>query len=565
MSKSHYIIIPHDILKDIEAGKYRDHFLVANRKSTDEPNNQKNSIKYQKAENMRYAQKHNLPIAPITIDGFCRDGVISERHSAFKEDNELQFVGENQVQFRIERPKFYLLTQLLSKGYFKGVIHLCWDRASRNKTDDTIIRKLIKTGVNMHFTLAKYDDTSSGELQMDVEGMFAAHHSRVTSEKVTIATRDNRNRGIVTHKAGVGYLNQGTMDHKPHDPLRAPLILRFAELADEGWSLSSICRFAIEQGFTMPPVRRRRTNEEILAEEEDDIRLEVEAVSRLPTPNSIHKILTNRFYTGKVSTHDGQWVASKSHEAIIPEELFNRVQEKLQQKNKSVHYANVLDHPCRGLFHCGTCGRVYTPYPQKGILYFGARCGKDCTNTKKSFNFDFITSEVGKLINALSFTPDELEEIDARTSTQIALVETKRLNVIETNDRKKKAIRESLAYLNAHRLDLLKAGAYTPEQIVAEEARLRSELSALQETESISDEAMRETVNDVIKLSELLKEGAVYYSLANPKEKEAIIRIIFSELLIVGNTLQYKCKNGFKAFENRFVSLGDPTGNRTRL
>lgn len=569
MSKSHYIIpIPADVLKDVESGKYRDYFLIVNRKSTDEPNSQKNSIKYQKSTNLRYAEKQTLPVAPLTIEGFCRDGIVSERHSAFKEDFELRFGGDNTVQFRIERPKFFLLIQWLSKGYFKGAIHLCWDRASRNKADDAIIRKVEKSGAKMLFSLAEYDKTSSGELHMDVDGVFAAHHSRVTSEKVRLAVEENRNDGIWTHKAGVGYLNEGTMEHKPHDPFRAPIILQAAKnVADEGWSLSRVNEWSISQGFTMPPMRRRRSNEEMLEEEEEDDEgndkeSKIPKTTRLTTPVSWHKILTNRFYTGKVLTKDGRWIPSKSHTAIIPEDLFERVQARLNSKRQSVHYKDVLDHPCRGMFRCGdeNCARVYTPYEQKGITYFGSRCVEGCSNPRKSFNLKFITDEVGKKMEKLVYTQDELDELDARTSTEIALLETKRLNQMETIDRQKKVIRESLAYLSTHRLDLLKARAYTPEQIVAKEDQLNRELKDLQSKEQTSDEAMRETVKDVTKLSELLKQGSIYYSLAHPREKDRIIRTIFSELTINGETLQFKCKNGFKTLEKRLAPNCDPMG-----
>ena len=271
------------------------------------------------------------------------------------------FGDGNAVQYRIERPKFYRLIQMLNKRYFKGVIILCWDRASRNKGDDTILRKLMKAGVDIRFSMAQYDKTSAGELHMDIDGMFAEHHSRVTREKVGITMRNARMRGLCTNKAGVGYLNEGNMDHKPLDPVRAPLIRQMAELAATGeWSLADLARWLIEQGFTMPPVRRRRTQEEVLAEEEDDIRLEVPKVGRLPTYNSVHKILTNPFYMGKARGNDGAWVPSMSHKAIIPRELFDKVQIALRNKRTSAHYIGVIDHPLRGLIHCGTCGsRLY--------------------------------------------------------------------------------------------------------------------------------------------------------------------------------------------------------------
>lgn len=554
------------VMKNVLNGKYRDSYLIYNRKSTDDTENQKNSIKYQKSENVRFAYREHLPIATINLEGFATGGIISERHSGFKENIELIFGDDNTVQYRVDRPKFHRLVQWLSQGYFKGVVILCWDRASRNKGDDTILRKLMKAGVDIRFTLAQYDKTSAGELHMDIDGMFSEHHSRVTREKVGITIRNSRARGLCTNRAPVGYKNEGNMEHKPSDPERAPVIKQLFEIAATGeWSLADLARWAIEQGFTMPPMRRRRTREEILAEEEDDVRLEIDAVSRLPTFNSIHKILTNPFYTGKVLGNDGAWVPSNSHEALVSEELFNTVREQLRNKKTSAHYTKLLDYPLRSTVYCATCRRVYTPYVKKGIVYYGARCRGECVNSNKNFNFDFIATKVGELICKLSFTDDELEEIDARASTDIALFDEKRISQIEVAERRKKKIREDLAYLNKNRLSLLKTGAYTPENLAAEKAGLNVELVALSEAEIVSDVSMQETVQEVVKLSELLKNAATYYSFANPQEKEQIIRVIFSELTLTEETLDYKCKKGFQSLASRFVASCDPTENRTPI
>jgi DNA invertase Pin-like site-specific DNA recombinase len=369
------------ILKDVGGGKYRDSYLIYARKSTDDIENQKNSLAYQKAEIGRYAKREGLRIAPVTLPGFCTDGVISERHSGFKESGDMIFGEGNTVQYRIERPKFLRLAQFLSKGHFKGVIFLIWDRASRNASDNTLIQKLIKSGADIRFVLTQYDKTSAGELHMDVDAAFAIHHSRNTREKVTLTIRNSRDKGLWTNRAPVGYLNRGNMNDKPQDPTRAPIIKRMFELAATGeWSLSGLARWAIDQGFTMPPQRRRRTREEILAEEEDDVRVEIEPVSRPPTANSIHKILTNPFYAGRVLGNEGKWVPSASHESIVDDWLFREVQEQLRKKNKGIHYKEALSHPLRAFARCGGCGRVYTPYTQKGTVYYGSRCKKGCIN-----------------------------------------------------------------------------------------------------------------------------------------------------------------------------------------
>ena len=139
----------------------------------------------------------------------------------------------------------------------------------------------------------------------------------------------------------------------------------------------------------------------------------------------------------------------------------------------------------------------------------------------------------------------------------IAILDTKRTTQLEIGERRKKKIREDLAYLGANRLMLLKTGAYTPEKLVAEELNLNMELNTLSNAEITSDVSMQETIKDAVKLSELLKDVANTYLYANPQKKDQIIKVIFSELTIFENTLQYKCRKGFQALQNRFIVLGD--------
>ncbi len=544
-------------LKAIKSRKYANCYLIYNRKSTDEADSQKNSIDYQKTENTRHANNTELSIAQVTIEGFCTDGIISERHSGFKEGDELFFSKDGMVQYRIDRPKFQQMIQYVNAGYFKGIICLCWDRISRNKGDDTIIRKLMRRDVDIRFVYASYDRSSAGELHMDIDGMFAQHHSRVTSEKVRLSTLNNRRKGICTYRAPIGYLNEGKMDRKPFDPVRAPIIKEMFELYATGdWSLSDIARHANNQGFTTVPMRRRRTKKEMLAEEHDETA--IEKISRPVTENHISRILTNKFYTGRILGPDGKYIESISHEALVDDDTFNLVQHLLGKKTTSIHYAEKIDYPLRGIVRCSYCHRVYTPYMKKGILYFNARCTKDCQNTMKNCNLDFISEKFLEAISNLYFTDIELEQLEARTSTEISLLEEKRLKEFEKIERQKKHIREDLAYLRSNRLQLLKSGVYTLEGMAEEQSQLEAKLDELLEDEEISEAAMVEVMKDVVTLSELLKNAIPIYKLSIPHEKDRLIRLVFSELFISQNTSEYKVKKGFEAFENRFSAICDP-------
>lgn len=555
-----------EFLDEISIGKYKDQYLVYARKSTDEAENQRNSLDYQVTEDKCFADKQRLSIAQITIKGFCTNGIIQEKHSGFSESDEFIINEDGTVQLSIARPKFQHMVRLLNNGQIKGIICLCWDRISRNKSDEVIVRKLMRNGADFRFVWADYAKGSSGELHMDIDGMFAVHHSRVTSEKVSKTTEDLRSKGVCTYRAPIGYLNQGNMHSKPFDPVRAPVIKEIFELYATGkWSLSDLARYANEQGVTTMPQRRRRTDGEMLDEEQD-----VSDIPKTERPLEvchISRILTNPFYTGKIltSSKTGVYIQSVSHEALVTNELFDDVQKLLKKKTVSKHYDEKLNQPLRGVVRCAHCERVYTPYTKKGIQYYNARCKDDCLNTFKNFNFKFIDEQIGRLLSNLYFTDAEMEQMDARAGTDIALLEEKRHKELASIERQKKKLREDLLYIRTNKLTLLKTGVYTAEALAEEETKLSAELATFQLKEEASDIAMHEMMQEVYKLSELVKNVALYWQHAIVSEKEEIVRIIFSELKVSDNTIQYKAKSGFQAFENRFLAICDPTENRTPL
>lgn len=552
------------LLRAISRGDYRRTYLVYVRKSTDEADNQKNSITYQKAENGRFAERLGLPIAPLTFEGFCTDGVISERHSGFKEDEELAVTPQGLVQYRINRPKFQRLVQFLTKGHFKGVVVLSWDRLSRNRGDDTVIRKLMRRGIDVKFAYAQYDDSSAGELHMDIDGMFAQHHSRITSEKVRLATKANRLAGKCTYRAPIGYLNTGSMEHKPRDPDRAPFITEMFKLYATGnWSLADLARLAMDQGIETVPVRGPRSKAEILADDADI--KSVPKVSRPLTENHISRVLSNPFYTGRVIGPDGAYIPSTSHAPLVSDHLFDAVQLRLGNRTVSRHYTKKLDHPFRGLVRCADCRRAYVPYAKKGHLYFRLRCAFGCSNTLKNCSMTYVASRIAGAIADLTLADDELAEIEARCSTDIVQLQEDQHRRFDRRDRKAKRLRSDLAYLQSSRLALLRSGAYTPEALVKEEDLLKREIKRLDEEDSVSDEAMDQTMQDVVTVTELLKSLSSGYQLANPIEQDRIARVILTELFISQNTVRISPQMAFQPFMDRKSAVCDPTAWLTEL
>ena len=554
-----------ELFKAIERGVFRDMYLIYNRKSLDEADSQKNSLKYQRHHNSRHARDMKLPVALITVEGFCRDGVISEKHSGYKEKEELVTTEGGLVQFQIQRPKFQRLVHYLNSGYFKGVVCLCWDRISRNKSDNTVVRKLMKQGVDILFVTTKYDKSSSGELHMDVDSMFSEHHSRVTAEKVGFTSKLSRDEGIVTYRAPIGYLNEGSMKHKPIDPIRGPIIREmFEQYATGEWSLISLAKWAGEHGLTTVPMRKRRTKKELLADDEDEEE-EREKYSRPLNANLMSRILRNPFYIGLTPNSEGVRIRSVSHEALVSEELYAQVQDLLNKKRVSKHYVEKLDHPFRGLIRCACCNRVYTPYPKKGSMYYGSKCAPGCTNQLTSITGKSVEAMVRGIILSFEFTDDELEQFESGSSTALALLDVKRSKQLDRIEARKKRIREEIAYMEQDRLSLLRHEVFTPEAYGLKLRLLRKELEQERAKESVSDEAMAALVDDVVKLSELIKNVVPIYDYANSHEKEAIARVLVSELYVDENTVDFSPMLHLKGFVNRKNAIGDPTENRTPI
>src|SRR5665213_14597 len=334
----------HDLI-DIEAlaaemaGRFENAYLIYCRKSTDDPNNQQNSIKYQDTENIKCARTRGLPIAELTFPGFCTTGIIHERHSGHKEDAYLKITSDGKVTYQIVRPKFAILMQLLARGLLKGIVVLSWDRLSRNDADSALIKKLKRRGATFHFQNTTYSEGSAGGLHMDIDSMFAGYYSAVISDKVRHSLKEMRSEGKCTYRSPLGYLDQGA-DNKVIDPERGPIVREiFAKYETGEWSQTALAEWAKTQGLTTKPIRRPRTQEEILDELEPST---IPALSKAVTHKTIENILTNPFYIGKLKVPGSrnsseEWIDG-IHPPLISATTFQNVQAVLRRRNVSVHY-----------------------------------------------------------------------------------------------------------------------------------------------------------------------------------------------------------------------------------
>ena len=519
---------------------YTNEYLIYARKSDENADKQKNSIAYQVRECVRFAKDQKLPIANATIDGLVENGIINERHTAYKTED-IQVGEDGRVHYQIARPKFQRMIQLLAQKKFRGVIVLCWDRVSRNDQDGMVIKKLMEAGVDVRFAWVNYSKSSSGILHMDIDGMFASHYSRVISEKVRASNAKARAEGICLYQAPIGYLNEGR-GNRPFDPQRAPLVKRLFEMYVTGeWSISQLTLWAQEQGLTSKPRRKSRSREDIADGKINEEPLVSRPVSRL----TVHHTLRNPFYVGKLKY--GNEVLEGTHAPLIDLRLFNRVQEILSQRNVSMQYVDRQFFCFRGFVRC-TCGRRYSPYEKKGYIYYRGQCTRQCDNPQKNLPEHKIDERVQDILGKFDISEKKCLSIKKK------LAESESRHMLEEeaergdSERKQRRIQEDINYLKQQKVSLLRTEAYSPEEYRQELRRLEEELRG--EKEGIGGGCLSsgEISECVISILELLKSARLWYEMALDIEKHDLVRIMGLELRFYGQDLAgFTTKEGFEA------------------
>jgi site-specific DNA recombinase len=450
----------------------QDSYLVYARKSDEGTDKQKNSIAYQVKECLRYAEQAKLKIAPVNIDGFVENGIVKERHTAFKTEG-ITVANDGSIRYQIARPKFQRLVQALSQKQFKGVIALCWDRISRNDQDGMIVKKFIKDGIDVRFVWVNYSKSSSGLLHIDIDGMFASHYSRVISERVRAGNAKARSEGKCLGFAPVGYLDGGS-DSKPLDPERAPIVKRMFELYATGeWSVVQLSKWAHQQGLRSKPRRATRTTEEMLEGGDNNS----PKASRPLSKSGVCLILSNPFYIGKLN-HRGSTL-NGMHQPLIDVALFNKVQEILDEHNHSVQYVDRDFYRYRGLAKC-RCGRFYTPYTKKGHTYYRSSCLEHCDNPHSNLAETVMDGAVERLLGELKLTKEDCSAIDKTIRQETARHVLREDATRDDLSRQRDRIQGDLAYLKQQKVTLLRTGAYTAESYQQDFKRLNAELGQVE-------------------------------------------------------------------------------------
>lgn len=330
-------------------------------------NQREESIEGQLRECKEFAQKNDIQIVGTYID----------RALSAKTDN---------------RPDFQRMIKESGKGIFDVVIVWKLDRFARNRYDSAHYKSILrKNGVKVVSETELISDSAEGILlESMLEGM-AEYYSTELSEKVVRGLTEN----ALKCKYNGGTLPIGyTIDSEQYfqiDPITAPAVLDAFKHYAEGASMQEIT-----DEMNIKGIRTKRGGKISI--------------------NSVTRMLHNRKYIGEFKYRD--IIQPNGIPAIVPQELFERVQERMAANKKAPAKHKAEDeYLLTTKLFCGKCqcfmvGESGTSHQKKKVHRYykcvSVKNHKGCD--KKTVRKEWIENLVIDYIRKILFD-DELIEM----------------------------------------------------------------------------------------------------------------------------------------------------------
>jgi hypothetical protein len=259
--------------------------------------------------------------------------------------------------------------------------------------------------------------TPEGRLFVAMLGAFAQYYSDSLSKHMSKGMKQRAISGLQNGDVPFGYQKCSEncpSEHKGKVHLvetEAEAVRRLFQLyGSGGWSLSGLADWLNEQGF-------RTHNKKSLKQPDGSL-----AKGARPfTLYSVRWLLHNPLFTGKVR-YNGQ-LYKGAHEAIIDENLFNQIQEKLAKaKNRSAKFSSSFRlYLLKGLVRCVYCG-----YPLRsetavaGYSYYreqkNSHAVSKCPANGKAVRCKTIDDQIDSVIKSIVLEPSWRERIIAKLS-----------------------------------------------------------------------------------------------------------------------------------------------------
>lgn len=244
------------------------------------------------------------------------------------------------------------------------------------------------------------------------------------------------------------------------------------------------------------------------------------------TKSNTHRMLKNPFYIGKILFDNKEYVGAQ--EPIISEDLFERVQAKLD--NKSPHKKRVHNYPLKGVMTCKYCEKLITWWQVKGYHYGSCQKSMEACKKKKYVREDNVQEQIQECLDNLVNPSPEIMEL------LIDMIN----NEYETEDNSKQDKRESTQreidrykHMDDMLYDDKLSGEISRERYAQKHEEFESRINELQSQLLGLEDAQELPKDEIITTIQLSQEaGSIYSQIEDVQEKRNIITQLFDSMIV---------------------------------
>jgi len=384
------------------------------------------------------------------------------------------------------------------------------DRLYRNLKDWVTVDEL---DVEMHFpkegVVLSRESRSSEKFMHGIKVLMAKNYIDNLSEEARKGMQEKAEQGIWPTKCPLGYRNVTGPDGKKiiaTDPAIAPLIAKlFGWYARGDISLKEAARKAHSAGLAYP-----------------------RSGGKVPV-STIHTILRNRLYTGWFEWN-GKLIEGR-HEALVPVELWERVQGVLDGRFAKKAKRGRHDFAFSGLIACAQCGcAVVGEIKKQRYVYYHCtgyadKCqGNPASCRRKHVREEAIEGQFTELLGRLRFDDEVLEWVREALHASHADERREHEEAIERLKAEHKRLQARIDGMYIDKLD----GKIGDDFFDRMARQWRDEQSRCLDDIERHQSAEQSYMDEGVQLLELARNAQRLFAKQEPREKRRLLNFLLS-------------------------------------
>ena len=437
-----------------------------------------------------------------------------------------EFVERGASGTSTRRPALQAMLRYLEEAIASGetidyvIVHKL-DRLARNRADDVVLnQRFDELGTRLISTSENIDQTPGGMLLHGIMASISEFYSNNLSSEVKKGLSEKARNGGCIGKAPLGYRNTTTTSNgrEAHvatiDPDRAELITwAFDAYATGRYTLKSLTAELQDRG------------------------LATQATASLPSrpvsAQSLHRILSNPFYTGQVTYRGALYPGT--HQALVDQQTFQQVQAILAGR---VNGERTIRHPhyLKSTVYCGICRSrliITTARPKKTTYQYFVCLGRhsrkqpDCTF--RATLTETVEDEVEQLYQRIHLRPTLREELEQALRRQLArMVQDTQQQLAQITATRQKLERQQEKLLQAHY-----EGAIPVELLRKEQQRIAHSLTAANHRIQTLEQDLEDKEELVVQALDIAQHMANTYHHAPNHIRRMLNQLLFEHVYLV--------------------------------